>query len=1239
MIRLLLYFKCVVYTLIFFYSNLQYAFSQNCINYTDTTKCYRNSKFEKKPIKIGTKTVLADTIDFYDFPLVSDWNGDCLPEVLISKFDILKLFNIKKENELLRYTVVNHDNNASIKSIYDIDADGQPEIFLCISNYFNPAVDRMECYNNDGSLRWISDIAGSQYRPYYRSGGLAMADFNMDGVPELYINNKIFNAQTGKLLVDGGSNAIGVSRDTFLGISFPVSVAAQLDDDPTDLELAAGYSIYKVKITNKNGRVGNTMTAKNILVDREYRDGLTSIADINLDGKLDVVVASARANNSGLVYAYCLDDTGNPKFIAKCYPPSRYNYIGIVSIGKISNSIYPSLIFDRVNISYSYVYNGTGQFKLQWSLPNQDESGSLGVSLFDFDGDGRQEMVLRDSLHLKIVAYNDTIPYVVDKIDCMAGTFYEYPTIVGIDEQGSSRICTVCNDTNYIGHLTIFGPPDNLPWAPARPIWNQYAYNPLYINDDLTMPRVQKNQATYQNGRYNNFMAQQTLLDSAGNYKVPAASLYGTIFCIRYDESTNEYIVNFDLYNRSDASAKADSNLAVSFYNGNPETGGALLGIYYTQTKLYPGDSLIGLEISLKAQNLRELYLVVNSSRNNSGPFGDKDFILLECDYTDNFFHSLDLPELAYRNAEICRGSSYDFYGRSIQDTGRYVHVLSNEKGCDSLVVVLDLKLVDSVTVMQNISICEKYEWNNKEYTSSGRYRHDTLSANGCDSLTILELQIYPKSEQIIYDTACTSYNWNGNVYTNSGTYKYQGQTDHSCDSIIILNLTIYSTDTVIQNARACSNYNWNGNIYTNSGTYTFNGQNEHGCDSIVYLNLSIDTVLYSNEFAVACEEYNWNGRQLNKSGIYQDTLLSGTGCDSIVNLELVLHQRKQTKIQQTSCDSFYWKGKQIYNSGVYWDTLITTESCDSIIELDLIIHSTKNIKQQKTACDSLEWNGSTYKQSGIYISKNQTQHSCDSITELELTIHPSTRTILMQSACDSFEWNRNVIKQSGIYTQILSNQYSCDSLVTLHIEIFPSTLILDTVHACEEYIDPITGNRITKDEVLSFNQQTAHGCDSIINKLVYIHPQYFHSDTVYTQQNYHWSINNQNYEETGTYTANFKTKEQCDSIFTLYLVIEDNIEIYAPNVIHPGSGIATNHYFHLITSGEIDQIQELKIYDRWGELVWEKTQFQANIPELGWDGTFKSEMVNPGVFVWAAIVRLKDGREIKATGDFTVLR
>jgi hypothetical protein len=77
-------FNFLVFSLILIGLNSKRLCSQNCIDYTDTTKCYRSSKFEKKPIKIGTKTVLADTIDFYDFPLVTDWNGDCMPEVMVT---------------------------------------------------------------------------------------------------------------------------------------------------------------------------------------------------------------------------------------------------------------------------------------------------------------------------------------------------------------------------------------------------------------------------------------------------------------------------------------------------------------------------------------------------------------------------------------------------------------------------------------------------------------------------------------------------------------------------------------------------------------------------------------------------------------------------------------------------------------------------------------------------------------------------------------------------------------------------------------------------------------------------------------------------------------------------------------------------------------------------------------------------------------------------------------------------
>ena len=108
-------------------------------------------------------------------------------------------------------------------------------------------------------------------------------------------------------MADGGNNGLG--RELVSPFDAPtISVAGQLDEDTTDLELAAGYTIYKVKINNLNGITGNSMTPFNIPVDGLYRDGFTSIADINLDQKLDVIVSSPGISGLGLVYVYTFNE-------------------------------------------------------------------------------------------------------------------------------------------------------------------------------------------------------------------------------------------------------------------------------------------------------------------------------------------------------------------------------------------------------------------------------------------------------------------------------------------------------------------------------------------------------------------------------------------------------------------------------------------------------------------------------------------------------------------------------------------------------------------------------------------------------------------------------------------------------------------------------------------------------------------------------------------------------------------
>ncbi|MBK6498205.1 MAG: hypothetical protein IPG00_08555 [Saprospiraceae bacterium] len=99
----------------------------------------------------------------------------------------------------------------------------------------------------DGSIKWQN----YEYRTGIDQrfhGSPHFADFNMDGFTEIYINNIIFNGQTGKKLLDGKLNGTGVGEK--FDINYSLCVAAQLDDNPNDLELAAGYTVYKIEINN-----------------------------------------------------------------------------------------------------------------------------------------------------------------------------------------------------------------------------------------------------------------------------------------------------------------------------------------------------------------------------------------------------------------------------------------------------------------------------------------------------------------------------------------------------------------------------------------------------------------------------------------------------------------------------------------------------------------------------------------------------------------------------------------------------------------------------------------------------------------------------------------------------------------------------------------------------------------------------------------------------------------------------
>jgi len=118
-------------------------------------------------------------------------------------------------------------------------------------------------------------------------------------------------------------------------------------------------------------------------------------------------------------------------------------------------------------------------------------------------------------------------------------------------------------------------------------------------------------------------------------------------------------------------------------------------------------------------------------------------------------------------------------------------------------------------------------------------------------------------------------------------------------------------------------------------------------------------------------------------------------------------------------------------------------------------------------------------------------------------------------------------------------------------------------------------------------------------------------------------------------------------TIDTIATIILDTLDIYIPNAFSPNND-GINDFFGLrVYSNTTFNLEYLKIFDRWGRLVFETkssspTGGALSVPDSyrveGWDGTKNGHALNEGVYVYIAAYLLNEETQIKK-GNITLLR
>lgn len=395
------------------------------------------------------------------------------------------------------------DNSGGL-AVGDIDDDGEPEIVAMLNGGGTIAFDRT------GAVEWVQrdHPAGAD-----RLAGVQPAIANLDGVgsPEVIVGRVVLDGASGALRWQGTA---GLGTNGFLG---PVSTLGDLDL-AGGLNLLAGATMYEPLGTPAWTYAYPTpIDAGNCQAQGYPCDGFTATGSFDADDEGELVIVRA-----GRVYVLEHDGTPMPVGSASAEivlpvddcalneggPPTVADFDGDgePEIGVAAADYYVVVDLECLATPLPAQCSDVG---IRWKVGNADCSSRVtGSSVFDFDADGRAEVVYADELEFRILDGRDGSERLA--IPNTSHTRLEMPIVVDADNDGNAEIVFVENAHNGTTQgVRVYGDATDS-WASTRRIWNQHGYHVTNVGELGQIPLSESPNWLTPNpntasGRMNNF--------------------------------------------------------------------------------------------------------------------------------------------------------------------------------------------------------------------------------------------------------------------------------------------------------------------------------------------------------------------------------------------------------------------------------------------------------------------------------------------------------------------------------------------------------------------------------------------------------------------------------------------------------------------------------------------------------------------------------------------------------------
>ncbi|HRH34691.1 MAG TPA: laminin B domain-containing protein [Catalimonadaceae bacterium] len=354
-----------------------------------------------------------------------------------------------------------------------------------------------------------------------------------------------------------------------------------------------------------------------------------------------------------------------------------------------------------------------------------------------------------------------------------------------------------------------------------------------------------------------------------------------------------------------------------------------------------------------------------------------------------------------------------------------------------------------------------------------------------------------------------------------------------------------------------------------------------------------------------------------SQPGTYSVELISkySTCYSDTLGIQLIVKSNPTVFQNLTICEGSQIQlpgGKWISDPGIYRDTLKTSFGCDSILVSTVRVKVPQFTNLTRILCfgQSTTIGDTSFATTGQFIRILKTPEGCDSTINLLLTVLPQKTGFRKFTICtgETVQDGDTIYKSAGTFTRTLrSKETGCDSLHTSEIEV----ISIDLVSSRDTTVD--VGTTV---KLFAFSQA---------KNLSYrwFSEGWLSCDSCQQTESTIW-------RNTRFFVSATDTLYGCSAEKSILIKVHCPIEI--PNLVTLNSD-NWNDYFYLKHQTCLRKINHLIVYDRWGKMIMDRTEYPEGYAQAVW------QPQQPGVYFYWMEVDLFEGETKSFNGWIEVLK